>query len=232
MNCIKKLTIVVSSLLVLVLTSNAQESPEKKFLFRSDNVELQTFFAEITPQTHFTRLNKQKVNVGVLNLGFILNEKFSVSFFMSTSPKVNLIPVPEFGSEEYFKWVEAGVELDKVSSSTEFLFVDFRHSGLRFNYIHNSHKIVFYRAGIAFGFLGGLTFTENQSFLGLFNNQIYKESVISLEPEIGVGVNLLSWWRFHIDAGYRFLGADTRIMGAADADSYTFSLTFAFGNFK
>ena len=67
--------------------------------------------------------------------------------------------------------------------------------------------------------------------MGLFNNQVYKESAISLEPNIGVGVNLLQWWRIHLDVGYRFLGADTRIMSAADADSYTFSLSFAFGKF-
>lgn len=213
-------------------TAIAQGISENNFLFRSDKVQLQTFFAEITPQTHFTKLNKQKVNVGILKFGFILNEKFAVSFFMSTSPKVNLIAVPEYGSEEYIDWLDAGVELYNVSSSTEFLYVDFRHSGLKVNYIHNPEKIVFLRGGLSFGFLGGLTFSENKSFMGIFNNIVYKESVMSVEPELGVGINLLSWWRVHLDAGYRLLAADTRIMSAADSDSYTFSLAFAFGNFK
>ena len=60
---------------------------------------------------------------------------------------------------------------------------------------------------------------------------IYDEPVMSITPDIGMGVNLLKWWRVYLDAGYRLLGADTRIMGAADADSFTFSLGFAFGKF-
>lgn len=151
---------------------------------------------------------------------------------MATSPKINLIAVPEYGSQEYSDWIDAGVELDKVSASTEFLFVNFKHSGLNLGYLHNSHKTVFYRANLSLGFLGGLSFTENKSFLGLFSNDVYEEKVISFEPEIGVGVNLLSWWRVYLDAGYRLLGADTRIMSAADADSFTFSISFGFGYFN
>jgi hypothetical protein len=79
--------------------------------------------------------------------------------------------------------------------------------------------------------MGGLTLSENQTFLGLFDNTIYDESVISLSPEIGLGVNLLSWWRIHVDLGYRFLSADQRIMSAAKSDSFSASLSFAFGRF-
>ncbi len=67
--------------------------------------------------------------------------------------------------------------------------------------------------------------------MGLFNNVIYNEPVMSIAPDIGLGINLLNWWRMHIDVGYRLLGADTRIMSAADADSFTFSFGFAFGKF-
>ena len=127
--------------------------------------------------------------------------------------------------------MEAGVELDKLESSIEFVYVNFRHSGLHFSYMHRADRMLFWRAGLQAGFLGGMSLSENKSFMGLFNNQIYNEPVISLAPSVGLGVNLLSWWRVHADAGYRFMGVDERIMKAADSDSFFFSLSFGFGNF-
>ena len=123
------------------------------------------------------------------------------------------------------------MELDKISAITEFVNVNYRHSGLRFNYMHRTDRILFWRTGLSAGFLGGLTLSENQTFLGLFNNTIYDEPVLSLSPEIGLGVNLLSWWRMHADMGYRFLTADRRIMSSSDASSFFISISFAFGNF-
>jgi hypothetical protein len=227
----QSLMLIVLGLMLAMSTVFAQHSPEKKYAFNSEKVRLSNFFVEITPGTNFASLNDQFASISVLSGGFILNDKFSVSFFSANSPKVNLLAVPPRGSEEYSDWVEAGVELDKLSSSTEFVHVNFRHSGLRFDYLHRTDRILFWRAGLSAGFLGGLSLSENQSFLGLFNNTIYDESVISLSPEVGLGINLLSWWRLHADFGYRFLAADQRIMSAADSDSFFFSLSFAFGRF-
>jgi len=223
--------IIVLSFLLTGAAAVAQESPEKRYAFNSEKVKLSNFYVEIAPGTNFAKLNGQSANVSMLSAGFILNDKFSVSFFTANSPKINLLAVPPFGSEEYFQWIEAGVELDKLLFDTEFVFVNFRHSGLRFDYLHRTDRILFWRAGLAAGFLGGLSLSENQTFLGLFNNSVYNEPIISLTPEIGLGVNLLSWWRIHADFGYRFVGADERIMKAADVDSFFFSLSFAFGRF-
>lgn len=228
---LRLLVLAIFLILVKSVHTSAQETSEKKFLFRSNKVQLSTFFATVSPMTDFAKISDQYVNVGVFSGGFILNDRFSVSFFMSTAPKIKRIPVPEFGSEKYFDWIEAGVKLYELPSSQELVYVDFRHSGLKFQYLHKTQRILFWRTGLSFGFLGGITLSENQSFLGLFNNVIYKEPVISLEPEFGMGVNLLKWWRLHMDVGYRFVGADTRIVSASDVDSFTFSLSFAFGNF-
>ena len=218
-------------MLFIMNTLSAQEIPDKKFLLNSEKVKLSTFFAEINPGTSFSSLNGQSTNISVLSVGFILNDKFSISFFSSSSPKINLIPIPATGSQEYDDWVEAGVELDKLPSSAELVYVNFKHSGLRFDYLHRTDRVLFWRAGLSAGFIGGLTLSENKTFLGLLNNEIYNEPVISLAPEIGLGINLLPWWRIHLDVGYRFLGADKRIMDSADADSFTFSLGFSFGKF-
>jgi hypothetical protein len=221
----------VFSLIFVSASIFSQENADKKFLLNSDKLKLSTFFVELAPGTSFSKLNGQTASVSVLSGGFILNDKFSISFFSANSPKLNLINVPEPGSEDYDEWIKAGVELDKLASSTELVYVNFRHSGLRFDYLHRTDRVLFWRAGLSVGFLGGLTLSENKTFLGLFNNTIYNESAISVSPEIGLGINLLKWWRVNLDAGYRLLGADNRIMSSADADSFTFSLGFAFGKF-
>lgn len=232
MRKIKLSTILTAIGLVIAVTmASAQVSPEKKFAFNSEKVKLSNFYVEIAPSTNFAQLNDQLANISVFSAGFILNDKFSVSFFTANSPKLNLLAVPPQGSGEYNEWLDAGVELDKLFSSTEFVYVNFRHSGLHLSYMHRTDRMVFWRAGLQAGFLGGMSLSENKSFMGLFNNEIYNESVISLAPSLGVGVNLLSWWRIHADAGYRLMAVDERIMKAADSDSFFFSLSFGFGNF-
>jgi hypothetical protein len=226
------ITIIISICLILGNSvAYSQDYTEKKTAFNSERVKLSNFYLEIAPRTNIAKLNEQRANIGVISAGFILNEKFAISYFTASSPKVNLLAVPPSNSAEYENWVEAGVELDKISASTEFVHVNYRHTGLRLNYMHRTDRILFWRTGFSAGFLGGLTLSENQSFLGLFNNTIYDEPVLSLSPEVGLGVNLLSWWRIHADIGFRFMTADKRIMSSSDASSFFASFSFGFGNF-
>ena len=216
---------------MISLPSFSQET-DGKYLFRDSKVKLTTFYAEINPSTSFSFLNDQMANISELAAGFILNNKFYFSFFMTGSPKINTVVLPEPFSDQWYDWVEAGVELEKVSSDAEFLYVKFKHSGLRFGYMHNTHKTVFWRAGFMFGFTGGLNMTEDQTFLGMFDNLVWETKIITLEPHIGGGVNLLPWWRVHLDLGYRLMNVDKNVLSATDTDSFTFKLGFAFGNFK
>ena len=127
---------------------------------------------------------------------------------------------------------ETGVEMDKISEDTEFLYVKFKHSGLKLGYLHNTYKTVFWRAGLQFGFTGGLNMTEDQTFLGLFDNLVFETKIITFEPQFGGGVNLLPWLRLHLDAGYRWMSVDKCIFKSTDTDSFTFKLGLAFGNFR
>jgi len=98
--------------------------------------------------------------------------------------------------------------------------------------MHHTERSIFWRAGIQFGFTGGLHMTEDQTFLGLADNKIFETNITTLEPHFGVGFNLLPWWRLHVDAGYRLMNVDKRVLEATKTDSFTFKLGFAFGNFK
>jgi hypothetical protein len=216
---------------IISLPSFSQET-DGKYLFRDSKVKLTTFYVEINPSTSFSFLNDQMANITELAAGFILNNKFYLSFFMTGSPKINTVAIPEPFSDQWNDWVQAGVELEKVSSDAEFLYVKFKHSGLRFGYMHNTHKTVFWRAGFLFGFTGGLNMTEDQTFLGMFDNMVWETKIITLEPHIGGGVNLLPWWRIHLDLGYRLMNVDKNVLSATNTDSFTFKLGFAFGNFK
>jgi len=223
--------LIIILLTMSTLTGYGQDK-ESSFLFRDSKVKLSTFYAEINPSTSFSVLNEQLVNISEISAGFILNNRFYLAFFSTGSPKINTVRIPEPGSSVYDDWVEAGVEMDKISSNAEFLFVKFKHSGLRFGYMHNTHKTLFWRAGLQFGFTGGLNMTEDQTFLGLFDNLVWETNILTLEPHFGGGVNLLPWWRLNLDIGYRIMSVDKRVLEATATDSFTFKLGFAFGNFN
>jgi len=228
----RKRPLFILMLIILFTGSLLAQDTDGNYLFRDSKVKLSTFYVELNPSTSFSSLNGQMVNITELAAGFILNNKFYFSYFMTGSPKINTTPMPEPFTDQWFDWIEAGVELEKVSSDAEFLLVKFKHSGLRFGYMHNTHKTVFWRAGLMFGFTGGLNMTEDQTFLGLFDNLVWKTKIITLEPHIGGGVNLLPWWRVNLDLGYRLMSVDKKVLSETDTDSFTFKLGFAFGNFK
>jgi hypothetical protein len=216
-------------LIPLLLLSQEEEST---YLLRDSKVTLSSFYAQIAPSTSFSKLNDQNATVVDVSGGLILNNRFTVAFFFSGSPKINKLAIPEFGSEDYWDWIEAGVELEDVASDAEFLFVKFRHGGFNFGYQHYSGKPVFWKTNLGIGFLGGLDLTEDKTFFGLFDNPVYKRKIFTLEPSVGVGINMLKWWRINADIGYRWISTDPRVIKNADADSFTFKLSFGFGNFS
>jgi hypothetical protein len=227
----KRKILLISLICLTILPSFSQES-DGSFLFRDGKMTLSTFYVEINPSTSFSSLNGQIANISELSAGFILNNRFYFSYFMTGSPKINTVAIPEPFSDEWNDWLDAGVKLEEVSSNAEFLYVKFKHSGLRFGYMHNTHKTVFWRAGLLFGFTGGLNMTEDQTFLGMFDNLVWETKIITLEPHIGGGINLLPWWRVNLDLGYRIISVDKKVLSATDTDSFTLKLGFAFGNFK
>lgn len=222
--------ILIALLGVFNLTTKAQA--ESNYLLNNNKVKITTFYASIAPMTSFSSLNDQPVNVMDLAAGLIINRKFYFAYFLTGSNNINVVSVPAYGSEEYSDWIEAGVELENLNSSTEFVYANFKHSGLKFGYIHNSQGFISYQAGLMFGFIGGFQLSENKSFMGLYDNVVFKNNVITLEPNAGVVFNLLPWWRIHMDLGYRLINIDERVLSSASVDSYTFKLSFAFGKFN
>ncbi|NOR86890.1 MAG: hypothetical protein GQ527_04725 [Bacteroidales bacterium] len=219
--------------LLFTLPSFSQDKKgEGKFLLKDSKFKLSTFYVEVNPSTSISILNDQLVAAFEISGGLILNNKFYFSFFTTGSPKVNTVIVPELGTPEYNDWNDAGVEMDKISANAEFLYVKFKHSGIKLGYLHHTYKTIFWRTGLQFGFIGGLNMTEDQTFLGLLDNKVYETKIITLEPQFGAGVNLLPWLRFNLDLGYRLMNVDKRILDATQTDSFTIKMGLAFGNFR
>ena len=224
----------------LVSSVHAQESQKAnniktKHLLKdsgSGGVELSTFYGEIAPSTAFATLNNSIGKVLMSEFGIHLNRKFTIGFYMARSNKTSVINVPAANDPKYQEWIDAGVQLDQLPTGATQAFAYFSHSGLNLAYMHKTERVVFWRAGLRVG-SGKLELTaETKQLFDFFNTSIYEKKVTNINPEVGIGINLRSWWRLHLDAGYHFVFVNTEeVIDSGMFDGATFKFGFAFGNF-
>ena len=221
------------------ISGMAQEKtdhPEYQYLFKNDsqaNLRFSTFYGEIAPSTAWANLNSSFGNIFLMEFGIHLNRKFAVGFYSARSPKKNQVLVPQTGTPEYDAWLDAGIKIDQLPPGSEVAFVYFTHSGINLAYMHNTEKVMFYRAGIRVG-SGKLEMLQNhRQVFDFFNTSIYEAKAFNVNPEIGVGINLRSWWRLHADVGYRIVIAQAdRPINPTNFYGLTFKVGFAFGAFN
>ena len=229
-------------LFILLFASSAIAQEQKKsvdpqinYLLKDSGtggLEFSTFYGEIAPSTAFSNLNNTLGKVFMTEFGIHLNRKFVIGFYSARSNKTNVINVPAQSDPEYQEWIDAGVELDQLPTGADQAFAYFSHTGLNLAYMHNTENVVFWRAGFRIG-SGKLELTaEKKQLFDFFNVSIFEKKVLNFNPEIGVGVNLRSWWRLHLDVGYNFIFADSnKVIDSGKFDGATFKFGFAFGNF-
>jgi hypothetical protein len=104
------------------------------------------------------------------------------------------------------------------------------YGGLWAGYVYPSYKVAHLFSSVKVGW-GGVTLTDfSQDF-----NAYDSDAVFVVNPEIGLEVNILHWFRIAATGGYRFVGGieEGRLPGIEkDAfNSPTFALTFRFGGF-
>lgn len=227
---IRKITLIVLFIDLLGWNIAAQEN-DGRFLLRDSKAKITTFYAEVSP-VYSSSLMDNNISLIEIAGGLIINQKFTIAYFTTTGKPIENAAVPMEGTDEYQKWVDAGVEVDKLNSNTEFVYARFKHSGINLGYLHKTQNTVFWRTVLHFGFTGGFNLSEGNNFLGVFDNVIYEAKIITVEPSLGLGINLLPWWRLHLDAGYRIINIDNRIIEPKKVDSFTMKFGFAFGNFR
>jgi len=230
------LCILVSVSSVIAQEQNNAAKPQVNYLLKDSGtggLELSTFYGELAPSTAFATLNNSLGKVLMSEVGIHLNRKFSIGFYMARSNKTNVIDVPSASDPEYQEWIDAGVELGQLPTGATQAFAYFSHTGLNLAYMHHTEKVVFWRAGFRFG-SGKLNLSaEKKQLFDFFNISIFEKKVLNINPEVGIGINIRSWWRLHLDVGYHFvLNGSSTVIDTGKFDGTTFKFGFAFGNFS
>ena len=233
-------TSIITFILIIgiAFSVNAQENKSKietEYLFKDDDskgLRFSTFYGEIAPATAFATISNSLGKVFMTEFGIHLNRRFTIGYYLARSPKTNVINVPGPSDPEYQDWIDSGVELDQLPTGSTQAYAYFSHTGINLAYMHKTEKTVFWRAGFRFG-SGKLQLNgEKKQLFDLFSTPIYEVNVLNFNPEVGVGINLRSWWRIHADIGYHFVfsGSD-EVLNPEQFDGATFKFGFAFGNF-
>jgi len=211
-----QLTLCLSVILLLCISAaipgygQDEEGDEGRFIFRNKSVQLSTFYFEIAPATYISSIADKMRGFTNLSVGFILNNRFYLSGFLILSPTIK--------NTEYLE---------------EPVYVSYRQAGIKLGYMHRTDRMLFWRANLAVGLGGGYRLSDNNSLLGgLFGSWDYRASVFSLEPSLGLGFNLLPWWRLYVDLGYRIMGPNNLVVDIVDGNSITLMISFGFGNFR
>lgn len=183
---------------------------EGKFIFRNNKVQLSTFYFELAPATYLSSISGDIQGFTNLLGGFILNNRYYISVFLTLS---NMIEEIEYENEQ--------------------LFVSYQQAGFKLGYMHRTDRMMFWRVSLAAGLAGGFRLKEDNSLLNTsFGSWVYRASVLTLESILGVGFNLLPWWRLYVDLGYRFMGPSDLVIDIADDNTITLMISFGFGNFR
>lgn len=114
----------------------------------------------------------------------------------------------------------ANVELDNIDWK-----INFNHGGLWFGYVHKDYKLIHLFSTLRLGW-GKVKLSAED-----LENQ--EDRIFSVIPELGIEVNLTSFFRLGVTGGYRMVSGVTTIDGIDnnDINSFVGILTFRFGGF-
>ncbi len=103
--------------------------------------------------------------------------------------------------------------------------VHFRHGGFWLGYTSKSYKAIHFYTSARIGW-GKARLRDN-------DETVYSDRIFALTPELGLELNLTSFFRLAITGGYRWINGINRIPGADNMDfsSPIGTLTFSFGGF-
>jgi hypothetical protein len=127
------------------VNGHAKGEIDYRYLFKNDSVNLSTFFLEISPSTYLSMIDDEAQGWTNLLGGFILNDNFYFSIFLTLSPTVT-----------------------KVVFENEEVYATFRHAGIKLGYMHRTDRMIFWRTNLAVGLGGGYTLTHENSILEKF----------------------------------------------------------------
>ncbi len=105
--------------------------------------------------------------------------------------------------------------------------IDLGHGGFWLGGTYKQHKLLHLYSSVRLGWGAiGISFVDSD-----FD---YTDAVFVVEPELGLELNVFSWFKVAATGGYRWVdGIDKGISGIRqdEFDGYSFNLTFRFGGF-
>ena len=114
----------------------------------------------------------------------------------------------------FFGGYGLGTDSPNINVGTTAFDLDFGHGGLWFGYAHKQHKLIHIYSSFKFGW-GEASIKETDKDA----KKLYSDNVLVLSPELGIELNLTSWFKLGLTGGYRYVD------GISDGIPETFALT-------
>jgi len=127
----------------------------------------------------------------------------------------------------FFGGYGQGTDAASIPMGIGELDINFGHGGLWFGFIAPSHKVVHVYSSFKLGW-GEASLQEKDG------DEVESDNVLVLTPEIGVELNITSWFRLAFTGGYRFVDGVNNLSLGLNDDSFSSpfgALTFRFGGF-
>jgi len=130
----------------------------------------------------------------------------------------------------FFGGYGLGTSAPNITISQEVFDVEFNHGGLWFGYTTNPNKLAHLYSSFRLGW-GETNLLDGEG------DKRFSDNVLVLAPELGVELNLTSWFKIALSGGYRYVdGVDSLPeTSALDNDSFRSAfgtITFRFGGFS
>jgi len=127
----------------------------------------------------------------------------------------------------FFGGYGMGTDAPNINLDGQNLDIEFGHGGLWFGFVTPPQKLIHVYSSFRLGW-GGTNLNDGTG------DKLYSDNVMVMTPELGVEINLTSWFRLGFTGGYRFVDGVNELPGGLNDDSFSSpfgALTFRFGGF-
>lgn len=129
----------------------------------------------------------------------------------------------------FFGGYGLGTDAPNITIAEETYDIDFSHGGLWLGYTAMPNKVVHIYSSLRFGW-------GDASLIDSDGDKKFSDNMLVIAPEIGVELNVTSWFRLDLTGGYRFVSGIDGLPEASGLDDDSFSspfagVTFRFGGF-
>lgn len=127
----------------------------------------------------------------------------------------------------FFGGYGLGTDAPNIQIGLETLDIDFGHGGLWFGFVAPPYKVAHIYSSFKLGW--GETNLKDSD-----GDKLFSDNVLVLTPEIGVELNITSWFKLAFTGGYRFVDGVNSLPAGLNDDTFSSpfgALTFRFGGF-